>query len=64
MASYEAALRKNYYKVLGLERGRLSDAEITQAWQQMMMKYHPDNVGNNDRARLILQDIQAVFPHI
>lgn len=60
MAANDAALRKDYYKILGLKRGRLTDEEIKRAWKEMMMKYHPDKIGNNDRARLILQDIQTV----
>jgi DnaJ-domain-containing protein 1 len=60
MATNEAALRKDYYKILGLERGRLTDTEIKQAWKEMVMKYHPDKVGNNDRVRLLLTDIQSV----
>lgn len=60
MAANDAALRKDYYKILGLQRGRLTDAEIKRAWREMCLKYHPDKVGNNDRARLMLQDIQAV----
>ena len=60
IAANDAALRKDYYKILGLQRGRLTDAEIKRAWREMCLKYHPDKVGNNDRARLLLQDIQAV----
>jgi len=61
IAANDAALRKDYYKILGLQRGRLTDAEIKRAWREMCLKYHPDKVGNNDRARLLLQDIQAVI---
>jgi DnaJ-domain-containing protein 1 len=61
MAANEAALRKDYYKILGLERGRLSDEEIKAAWTEMEAKYHPDRVGNNERAQLILKDIHAVI---
>lgn len=61
MAANDAALRKDYYKILGLQRGHLTEGEIKRAWKDMMMKYHPDKVGsNNERARLLLQDIQAV----
>jgi DnaJ-domain-containing protein 1 len=61
MAANEAALRKDYYKILGLERGRLTDKEIKNAWKEMVMKYHPDKLGNNERARLLLMDIQTVI---
>lgn len=61
MAANEAALRKDYYKMLGLERGRLTDTEIKHAWKEMVMRYHPDKVGNNERARLLLTDIQSVI---
>ena len=60
MAANESALRKDYYKILGLERGRLSEGEIRRAWKEMILKYHPDKVGNSDRVRLINADIQAV----
>ena len=60
MAANESALRKDYYKILGLERGRLTEGEIRRAWKEMVLKYHPDKVGNSDRARLIMADIQAV----
>jgi DnaJ-domain-containing protein 1 len=62
MAANETALRKDYYKLLGLERGRLNDVEIEHAWRETMRKYDPDRVGNSDRTRLLLKDIQAV-PH-
>ena len=61
MAANETALRKDYYKVLGLERGRLTEGEIRRAWKEMILKYHPDKVGNSDRTRLINADIQAVL---
>jgi DnaJ-domain-containing protein 1 len=60
MAANEAALRKDYYRVLGLERGRFSEAEIHRAWQKSVMRYHPDIVGDDENARLMMQDIQAV----
>jgi len=62
MAANESALRKDYYKILGLERGRLTEGEIRRAWKEMMLKYQPDKVGNSDRVRLIVADIQAVLP--
>ena len=61
IAANESALRKDYYRILGLERGRLTEEEITQAWKAMMLKYHPDKVGNSDRTRLLIADIQAVM---
>jgi DnaJ-domain-containing protein 1 len=60
LAANDAALRKDYYKILGLQRGNLTEGEIKRAWKDMMMKYHPDKVGNNERARLLIHDIQAV----
>lgn len=64
MAANESALRKDYYKLLGLDRGgRLTEGEIRRAWKEMMLKYQPDKVGNSDRVRLIIGDIQAV-PHL
>ena len=60
LAANDAALRKDYYKILGLQRGNLTEGEIRRAWKEMLMKYHPDKVGNNERARLLVHDIQAV----
>lgn len=61
MAANESALRKDYYKLLGLDRGgRLTEGEIRRAWKEMMLKYQPDKVGNSERVRLIIGDIQAV----
>ena len=60
MAINEAALRKDYYKVLGLERGRVTDGELKRAWKDMIMKYDPSKVGNNERVQRMLQDIQVV----
>jgi len=63
MTINEAALRKDYYKLLGLERGRLTDGELKRAWKDMSMKYDPAKVGNNERVQRMLQDIQAVHFH-
>ena len=62
MAINEAALRKDYYKLLGLERGRITDGELKRAWKDMIMRYDPEKVGNNERAQRLLQDVQAVPP--
>lgn len=64
LAANDLAVRKDYYQILGLERGRLSDEEIRRACKEQMAKYQPDRVGNTDRARLILGDIQAVQPRL
>ena len=63
MTINEAALRKDYYKLLGLERGRLTEGELKRAWKDMSMKYDPAKVGNNERVQRMLQDIQAVHFH-
>jgi len=61
MAANEAALRKDYYKLLGLERGRrYTDDELTQAWKQTLVKYLPEKVGDEDRAKLITADVHVV----
>lgn len=60
MAINEAALRKDYYKVLGLERGRVTDGELKRAFKDMILKYDPEKTANNERVQRILQDIQAV----
>lgn len=61
MAANESALRKDYYKLLGLERGvRLSEDQLTQAWKQALLKYLPEKVGDEERARLLTADVNAV----
>jgi curved DNA-binding protein CbpA len=60
MALNEAALRKDYYKLLGLDKGRVSENEIRRAWRDSLLKYHPDKVGEDDRTRRIIIDINAV----
>lgn len=60
MAANELALRKDYYRILGLERGQVSDSSVKRAWRETMQKYQPGNVGNVERSRLLLQDAQAV----
>lgn len=60
MSQNEAALRKDYYRLLGLERGRFSEEELSQACKEIFLKYSPDRVGDSERARLILKDVQAV----
>ena len=61
-AANEVALRKDYYKILGLERGSVSEVEVKRAWREAMQRYSPERIGNNDRARLLLQDVKAVVP--
>jgi hypothetical protein len=56
----EAALRKDYYKILGLERRRLSREEIDAAFEQMKERCTPEKLGNSDRAQLLMHDIEAV----
>jgi DnaJ domain len=62
MARNDDALRKDYYKLLGLERGRVSPDELSRAFKERMLKYSPDKFGDNERARQMCQDIQAVLP--
>ena len=61
MAENDKALRKDYYRILGLERGRVSDAEITRAFQQSILKYSPDVVPESERTRQMIRDIRAVL---
>jgi curved DNA-binding protein CbpA len=61
MAANEAALRKDYYKLLGLERGRrYTEEELTQAYKQTLVKYLPEKVGDDERARLLTADVHVV----
>jgi hypothetical protein len=60
MSQNESALRKDYYRLLGLERGRFTEEELRQAWKDTCLRYSPDKIGDSDRARLLLKDVQAV----
>jgi hypothetical protein len=60
IALNETAVRKDYYRILGLERGRLTHEEIEAAYTQMKAKYSPERIGP-DRSRLLLQDVAAVI---
>jgi DnaJ-domain-containing protein 1 len=63
IAQNDAALRKDYYRILGLERGRVSEAEVYRAYNDLMNKYSPDKVADSDRPRvmMMMKDIQAVL---
>jgi hypothetical protein len=60
MALNEEALRKDYYKLLGLERRRQTHDEIGAAFKEKILQYHPDKYGDNERARQMSEDIKAV----
>jgi len=62
MSANDAALRKDYYRILGLERGaRVSEAEISRAFKEAILKYSPDKVPDSDRSRLMIKEVQAVL---
>jgi DnaJ homolog subfamily C member 7 len=51
-AKAKEAAKKDYYKILGLEKGA-TDEQIKKAYRKMAMKYHPDrNQGGTDEDRL------------
>jgi DnaJ-domain-containing protein 1 len=60
MTLNEEALRKDYYKLLGLERRRQTDDEISAAFKEKMIKYHPDKYSDKERAHQMVEDITAV----
>lgn len=53
-------MSKEYYKVLGLEKGA-SDAEIKKAFKKLAMKYHPDRNPDNKEAEEKFKEINEAY---
>ena len=51
---------KDYYAVLGLEKGA-SDDEIKRAFRKLAIKYHPDKNQGNKEAEEKFKDINEVI---
>ncbi|EGR31789.1 hypothetical protein IMG5_101980, partial [Ichthyophthirius multifiliis] len=55
------AKKKDYYKILGVERNA-SDQEIKKAYRKLALKWHPDkNPENKEEADKIFRDINEAF---
>ena len=51
---------KDYYAVLGLEKGA-SDDEIKKAFRKLAIKYHPDKNQGNKEAEEKFKDINEAY---
>ena len=51
---------KDYYAVLGLEKGA-SDDEIKRAFRKLAIKYHPDKNQGNKEAEEKFKDINEAY---
>ena len=51
---------KDYYTVLGLEKGA-SDDEIKRAFRKLAIKYHPDKNQGNKEAEEKFKDINEAY---
>ncbi|KAL4447161.1 hypothetical protein ABPG74_014013 [Tetrahymena malaccensis] len=55
------AKKKDYYKILGVERDA-SDKEITKAYRKLALKWHPDkNQDNKEEADKVFRDINEAY---
>ncbi len=51
---------KDYYKVLGVERGA-AEADIKSAYRKLARKYHPDVNPNNKKAEGQFKDVNEAY---
>ena len=51
---------KNYYSVLGLDKGS-SDDEIKKAYRKLAMQYHPDRNEGNKKAEDRFKEISEAY---
>ncbi len=52
---------KDYYKILGLETNRVSQAEIKTAYREQAKKYHPDVNIANKKSEERFKDINEAY---
>ena len=56
----EAALRRDYYEVLGVPR-RAADKDIKAAYRRLARRYHPDVTGDDPRATERFKEISEAY---
>ena len=66
-AAYQKASKKDYYKILGVDK-KASQAEIKKAYRKLALKYHPDkNIGSEEekkQAEKKFKDISEAYSTI
>jgi len=53
-------MSKDYYNILGVDKGS-SDDEIKKAYRKLAMKYHPDKSGNDPASESKFKDVSEAY---